>query len=223
MDINAYGRQLSSAEIDAKEHRDFVGGLWEELGELQIQFLKARGLEPGHRMLDLGCGALRGGIHFIRYLDSGNYHGADINASLIEAGMREVEEARLGDRKIHLIVTDRFELSRFGTTFDCALAVSVFTHLTMNHIVKCLVEARQVLRPQARFYASYFEAPTKAYMAPLTHPPAGMVTNYDSDAYHYAFEEMEIMAGLAELDVERIGDWGHPRGQKMAAFMRRDR
>jgi hypothetical protein len=31
MVINTYARQLSQAEIDAKEHREFVGGLWEEV------------------------------------------------------------------------------------------------------------------------------------------------------------------------------------------------
>jgi len=220
MDINSYGRQLTNAEIDAKEHRDFVGGLWDELGLLQLRFLRERGLQPGHRLLDLGCGALRGGIHFIRYLEPGNYYGADINASLLEAGRRELAEANLADRKIHLLVTDRFEVGRFETTFDFGIAVSVFTHLTMNHIVQCLVEVRQVLRPDARFYASWFEAPAKARMAPLTHDPAGIVTSYHCDPYHYAFDEIRWMADLAELDVENIGDWGHPRGQRMLAFAR---
>ena len=221
MRINEYGRQLSQAEIDAKEHRELVGGLWEEVGALQFAYLKVRGLLPSHRLLDIGCGALRGGLHFIRYLDAGNYYGLDVNASLIEAGRRELDEANLADRKPHLLVADGFELSPFATTFDYAIAVSVFSHLPMNHIIQCLAQTRQVLRPGAHFLASYFEAPTKAYLAPLTHPPAGMVSYYSADAYHYAFEEMQWMADTAQLDVTRIGDWGHPRGQMMLSFARR--
>jgi cyclopropane fatty-acyl-phospholipid synthase-like methyltransferase len=222
MDINAYARQLSPAEIDAKEHRALVGGMWEEIGALQFEFLKGRGLVPSHRLLDLGCGALRGGLHFIRYLDAGNYYGLDVNASLIDAGKRELHEAGLADRQPHLLVNAQFELDRFATAFDHALAVSVFSHLPMNHIIACLVRTRQVLRPGARLYASYFEAPAKAWLAPLAHPPGDMVSNYSSDAYHYAFEEMQWMADTAQLNVERVGEWGHPRGQMMLAFASRD-
>jgi cyclopropane fatty-acyl-phospholipid synthase-like methyltransferase len=221
MAINVYGRQLSDAEIDAKEHRDLVGGLWDELGALQFAFLTAQGLTPASRLLDLGCGALRGGVHFVRHLDAGNYYGMDINASLIEAGRRELAEAGLGGKRVHLLVSDDFELERFGTTFEYAIAVSVFTHLTMNHIVKCLAEVRRTLAPHGRFFASYFEAPTRAYLAALAHSPGDIVTSYCADPYHYAFEEMQWMAGLAELNVERIGDWGHPRDQQMLAFSRR--
>ena len=41
--MNVYGRQLSASEIVAKEHRAFVGGLWEEVGQLQFEFMKAHG------------------------------------------------------------------------------------------------------------------------------------------------------------------------------------
>ena len=218
MDVNAYGRQLLSAEIDRKEHRNFVGGLWEEIGILQLNFLKDQGLQPHHQLMDVGCGALRGGVHFIRYLDPEHYYGIDINASLIEAGKRELGEAKLEHKMPHLLVNDKFELGRFGTMFDYAVAVSVFTHLPMNHIVRCLVEARKALRPNARLFASYFEAPTQAYLDPLQHVPGDIVTNCDADPYHYAFEEVQWMAGAARMKVERVGVWGHPRGQIMAAF-----
>jgi cyclopropane fatty-acyl-phospholipid synthase-like methyltransferase len=222
MEINSYARQLSNAEIDAKEHRDLVGGLWEEIGALQFEYLKGRGLRPSHRLLDLGCGALRGGLHFIRYLSAGNYYGMDVNASLIEAGKRELIEAGLVDRKPNLLVTEGFDLGAFAAEYDYALAVSVFTHLPMNHIIECLVRTRPVLRPGARLFATYFEAPTRAHLAPLTHPPAGIVTYYSADSYHYAFEEMQWMADAARLRVERLGEWGHPRGQLMLSFARRE-
>jgi ubiquinone/menaquinone biosynthesis C-methylase UbiE len=220
MNINAYGRQLSLAEIDAKEHRTFVGGLWDEIGMLQFDFLKEYGLEPHHQLVDVGCGALRGGIPIARYLDAGHYHGIDINASLITAAKRELEEAGLEAKNACLLVNDKFELSRFGVNFDYAIAVSLFTHLPINHIVRCLVEARRVLKPKARFFATYFEAPAKVYLDSLHHTPGNIVTNYDADPYHYALEEFQWMAAIAELEVARIGEWRHPRDQRMLAFWR---
>ena len=56
-------------------HRLFVGGvddfLWTRIGELQFDFLRAQGLRPNHVLFDIACGALRGGVHFINYLDAG--------------------------------------------------------------------------------------------------------------------------------------------------------
>ena len=146
----------------------------------------------------------------------------DINASLIEAGKKELVQAKLADRDAHLLVTDKFDVAQFGTTFDYAIAVSLFTHLTMNHIIQCLVRVGTALGPDARFFASYWDAPARAHLAPITHPPAGIVTYYDSDSYHYAFDEVRWMADLANLNVERLGDWGHPRGQMMLSFSRRN-
>jgi SAM-dependent methyltransferase len=139
-----YNRQLTDAEISAKEHREWVGGLWHELGALQFE-LKAQGLQPHHRLLDVGCGALRGGLHFVRYLDTGHYYGLDLNASLIDAGRRELREAGLEGKHPHFLVSDSFEVSRFGQRFDYSLAQSVFTHLPMTIVAQCVAEVGKVL------------------------------------------------------------------------------
>ena len=217
---NVYGRELTGEEIAAGMHRDLVGGLWDEVGILQFDFLRAQGLLPRHRLLDMGCGALRGGIHFVRHLDAGRYCGLDLNASLLEAGQRELAAAGLDQRGARLLADDGFRASRFGTPFDIAIAVSLFTHLPMNPIVRCLVEVARTLAPGARFYASYFEAPVKACLEPQRQPPGEIVTHYDHDPFHYAFDELQAMADLAGVRVLRVGEWSHPRGQLMAAFFR---
>src|SRR4051794_25280109 len=132
-------------------YRGAVGGLWEEIGALQFEFLVAQGLRPEHRLLDIGCGSLRGGVRFVEYLDSGNYYGLDINPSLLRAGRRELTKAGLSERGAHLIVDDAFRFSRFDTSFHYALAVSVFTHIPFNPIMRCLAEVERVLLPGGRF------------------------------------------------------------------------
>ena len=218
--VNRYWKQLSAEEIAAGRHRAMIGGMWKEIGLLQLEFLKGRGLLPEHTLLDVGCGPLRGGIPLIGYLEPGHYYGLDINESLIEAGKMELAGAGLADRKPHLLVDDRFAFSRFGTMFDVALAQSVFTHLFMNHIGRCLVEVGKVLKPQGRFYATFFRAPAPLHLPPVTHLPGNKTTNYDADPFHYAFEEMEMLARSAGLRAEVIGDWKHPRGQQMLCFYR---
>jgi hypothetical protein len=210
-----YDRQLTPEEILAGEHRAFVGGLWSELGELQFQFLRQNGLSPEHKLLDIGCGALRGGIPIIEYLDPCNYYGVDLNASLIEAGKHELNQRGLSSKQSHLLVNDRFEFDRFGTSFDFAIAQSVFTHLDMNLIIRCLVQTRKVLKADGRFFATFFLAPSPGHLAPIKHHPGGITTNFDSDPFHYSFCEIEWLADISGLSARLIGDWNHPRNQMM--------
>ena len=67
-------------------------------------------------------------------------------------------------------------------------------------------------------YATFFEAPTGAHLEPITHQPGDIITNYDSDPFHYSLDEIRAMAEIARMNVEYIGDWGHPRDQKMLCF-----
>jgi cyclopropane fatty-acyl-phospholipid synthase-like methyltransferase len=216
--VNAYFKEFSKEEIRKKMHRNFVGGLWDELGSLQLEFLVDSGLKPGHKLLDVGCGSLRGGVRYIEYLQEGNYYGLDINNSLIEAGKIEVEEAGLLSKNPNLIVDDKFSFHRFGERFDFMVSVSVFTHLPMNIILRCLNMARDSLAPNGVYFTTFFQAPTSLHLEKIKHQPGEVVTNYDSDPFHYSIEELSYMATLAKLELQVVGDWGHPRGQKMAAF-----
>jgi ubiquinone/menaquinone biosynthesis C-methylase UbiE len=216
--VNQYWRQLTAEEIAAGEHRKFVGSMWDEIGSLQLEFLKEKGLLPHHRLVDIGCGSLRAGVRFIDYLDRGNYYGLDINASLIEAGRMELAQAGLADKQPNLLVEGKFEMTRFGVTFDYAIANSVFTHLYMNHIARCLAEVRKVLEPGGKLFATFFEAPSSLHLEPIKHDPGGQVTKFDANPFHYSFSEIQWLSEAAGLEVRYLGDWGHPRDQKMLCF-----
>ena len=211
--MSKYTRQLTNAEIQQDVHRKFGGGMWDEIGPLQFDFLKERGLRPAHNFLDIGCGALRGGIHFIKYLERGNYYGVDINASLIDAGRVELAKAGLTQKEPHLVLSDRFDLQQFGKKFEFLLALSLFTHLFSNQILRCLAAVRDVLAPAGKFFATFFVAPHSLHLASIVHEPGGVRTEYDRDPFHYSTDEIRAMAKLAALSVEIVGDWNHPRAQ----------
>lgn len=216
--VNNYWQQLDGDEIDRNEHRDFIGGLWDELGQLQFDYLLDQGLQQTHQLLDVGCGALRGGLHFVRYLEPGHYCGIDVNASLIQAGEIELARAGIEDNDARLLADADFNVAEFGRNFDYAVAVSVFTHLSANHIQLALSRVAGVLNPGAAFYATFFEAPYDAHIDPITHPSGGTITRFERDPYHQSFEELAVLARRAGLEPELIGDFGHPRGQHIAAF-----
>ena len=204
-----------------ESHRDAVGGMWDEIGRLQFNFMVEMGLEPHHRLLDIGCGSLRGGVHFIEYLEPGNYYGMDKDRGLIDAGMAiELPKAGLGDKQATFSVNSEFAFHVFKTTFDFAIAQSLFTHLPWNSIVTCLYRVRNVLVPDGRLYATFFTITEyiEDWSKPVMHP-GGIVTHPDKDPYHY--DPTMLMGHVHGLDSEYIGDWGHPRGQYMMEYTRR--
>jgi hypothetical protein len=199
-------------------HRAYVGGKWEELGALQLSFLCSRGLEPQHRLIDVGCGALRGGRHFIDYLQPFRYYGTDINAALIEAGLaRELTAAqreKIGDG--HFRVSEDFDVDFPVPAFDFGLALSLFTHLSSNRIRLCL----QRLRPKfhgGRFYGSFFLSESRDWAAPVEQAP-GLVSYSWKDPFHYRREEIEALAAACDWRVTWAGAFGHPKNQQMVEF-----
>lgn len=216
--INSYGDELTQDEIKKNVHRGFVGGLWKQLGQLQFTFLKEHGLKPSHKLLDIGCGCLRGGVHYIRYLDEGNYYGLDVNQSLIEAGIQELKKEALIVKQPILLVDNQFRLEKFGEKFDFMVSISLFTHLPMNIIIRCLSKAKTHLKPEGIYFSTFFEAPRSAYLEKLVQVPGEITSKYDSDPFHYSSEEMIWMGNTSGLDTRIIGGWNHPKNQKMAAF-----
>src|SRR5881275_286913 len=52
--VNTYSSNLTDAEIAAGKHRQHVGGAWDTIGPLQLDYLVEQGLQPRHRLLDVG-------------------------------------------------------------------------------------------------------------------------------------------------------------------------
>ncbi|MCA8903695.1 MAG: methyltransferase [Rhodobiaceae bacterium] len=202
-------------------HREVIGGLWDELGTWQFEFCKQMGLLPAHQMLDIGCGSLRGGVHFVRYLDPNHYAGLDVHASLLDAGYeRELGPAGLQDRldRSRLIASDRFDASSVCKDVDFALAQSVFTHIPLNMIRLCLAQLVGVMRPGGRLFATYFEVEEGSPVTLRVERGHGIVSQYEANPYHFPFSDLQQAADGLPIAVRRIGDVGHPRGQFVAEF-----
>jgi SAM-dependent methyltransferase len=217
-----YSRKISADEMERGFHRDFVGGKWDELGKLQFDFLLSQGLTPDMRLIDIGCGALRAGVHFIKYLNPGNYYGIDANGSLLEAGY-EIELAKAGLQKLiprERLMEDRsFRVSTFGTLFDYGIAASVFTHVMLNHIRVCLIEVSKAMKQGGKFFATYFDCPIDTPIEFEMKHASGFLTFPEKDPYHYRFEDFKYLASNLPLEAHYIGEWGH-KHQKMICFVK---
>jgi SAM-dependent methyltransferase len=214
-----YARPLSGEEIEAGHHRRWVGGKWDVMGPLQLDFLVAQGLRPENRLLDVGCGALRAGRHFVEYLEPGHYCGIDINPTLLDVGYDRELAPHLRQRlpREQLRATDRFDCD-FDVAFDYVIAQSLFTHISINHIRLCHYRVAPQMRPGGRFFATFFEA-TPAH--PLDAPLGDARSKWtEQNPFFYYRRDLRWAARATDLEFRHIGRWGHPAGQKMVEFRR---
>ena len=78
-------------------------------------------------LVDVGCGSLRGGVHFIKHLEPGNYLGVEKEPELLElAAAHELGQDVLASQRPELVASSSFEFERFSKKPNFALAQSLF-------------------------------------------------------------------------------------------------
>jgi SAM-dependent methyltransferase len=216
------GKVFTDEDIAAGKHRDFIGGHWDTHGEYQLNFLTGHGLKPGDKFLDVGCGSLRAGRHLVDFLEPGNYYGIDANRSLIQAGydVEFTDEQRARLPVANLRANDRFD-GDFGVAFDMAIAQSVFTHVSLNHIRLCLFRLAKLVRPGGKFYATFFEQAQSAPLDKIVRKQEGGRPLFsEQNVYWYYRDDLKWAADYSPWRFRYIGNWGHPVGQRMVEYTR---
>ena len=197
------------AVVQKLGHRNYVGGMWDEIGRLQFDFLVQQGLEPSHCLLDIGCGSFRGGVRFIHYLDVGNYLGIDKERKLIELGIeKELGNTLYQKKQPLLVVSDDFTFDSFSKKPHFSLAQSLFTHLTAQDICLCLTRLRQFVEPKHILFATFLEGDSSA------NPGA----SHSLVAFRYTQHEMATFGANCGWKAKYIGNWNHPRNQMMMKY-----
>lgn len=213
-------REFTPEEVKNGKHRSFIGGHWETHGQHQVDFLIANGLKPEHTFLDIGCGCFRAGRPLVDYLAPNHYFGIDANLGLMEAGydfeLTDEQRAKLPIENLR--ANDRF-MSEFGSTkFDFAIAQSVFTHVSLNHIRLCLDRLGRSMKPGGKFYATFYEQPASTRLDKLK--PRGRHMFTERNPFWYYRDDMKWAATSGPWKFRYIGEWGHPNGQMMMEFTR---
>lgn len=198
------------AGLRVRDHREMVGGKWDEVGLLQFEFMKNQGLEPHHILCDVACGSFRAGRLFIDYLEAGNYLGIDKQEVLIREGrIKEIGEDLWEEKNPEVIIDDNFEFRRFSKHPDFAIANSLFSHLSVSDIKRCLRNLADHATPGCKFFATYIMSDT-----PLIH----LHGSHSSRSFRYTPDKMLAMGRAAGWHAEYIGDWNHPRKQVMVLY-----
>lgn len=217
-------REFTEEELQRGVHRQMVGGLWDELGELQLNICKKYGLQPEHKLLDFGCGCLRGGVKFIPYLNASNYYGMDSSYNLMCAGIEiELPNAGLTGRVNldNFLISDKYEIHEFQTLFDFIFAQSVFTHLNLNHLIYFLEKCYYWLQDDGKiilsiFLCEEFEDFTEDQEFVTD---VDFKTSFLHDAYHYKFSLLKLLTE-DKWNITLLED-NHPRMQRFVMLTKK--
>jgi hypothetical protein len=195
-------------------HRAYIGGRWDEWGQVEFDFMVAHGLEPQHVLLDIACGALRAGVHFIPYLDTGNYLGVEKERALIRRGLtKELPHEVSEEKQPELLVTNKFEFERLSKQADFALAWSLFTHLAPQDLELCLAKLRAYVGPEHQFFASFAPGDSDRN-ASRSHAHA---------AFYYTPQELQAMGERNGWRSDHIGRLENTRVMRQAIMQFRPR
>jgi len=103
--------------------------------------------------------------------------------------------------------------------FDYAIAPSVLPRLSLNATAALIAGVVRGMRPGARLYLSWFEAPDPAVLEPLVRS-AGITTFADTAPYHCSFELLAGICDAVGARAARVRVNSHPRGESVLVVVR---
>ncbi|KAG6701916.1 hypothetical protein I3842_07G009500 [Carya illinoinensis] len=145
-------------ELLVEEHHSNYGEPWAG-GRDVFEFLaQSTHLTPDSRVLEIGCGTLRVGQHFIRYLNSEHYNCLERDElSLMAAFRYELPSQGLLYKRPLIVKGEDMDLTRFsGVVYDLIYASAVFLHMPDNLVWTGLERLARQLKPyDGRIFVSH--------------------------------------------------------------------
>lgn len=135
-----------------------------DAGRLSLMVLLHAGLYPSHRVLEIGCGALRSGYWLIHFLNRNCYYGLEPNETMLSAGLLHIiplhllTEYHYSGKNPRFHHNDQFDANVFNRKFDFFLACSIWSHAAKDQVKAMLDQFLTHTTPTARFLASYIPA-----------------------------------------------------------------
>jgi cyclopropane fatty-acyl-phospholipid synthase-like methyltransferase len=200
---------------EARRRHALVGpaDLWEQKRNFQISFLQRMGLRPGHLLLDLGCGTLRGGIPVIALLEAGHYYGLDARAEVLHEAEQELRDYRLENKSPTLLHSPDLSQLRIGCKFDFIWAFSVLIHLSDEILNDALGLVNDQLSRDGVFYANVNIGERNSGAFWREFPVVQRSLEF--------YSQSGLNNGLSVEDLGPLADFGH--GPEMASGFQTDR
>ena len=201
--------KLNDADIEQGTYKEYLGGgaeHWQRRGEFQLHFLKAMGMQPSNKLLDIGCGPGRASDHLVEYLDVHNYHGIDHNADYVRAARLSAEAANLTAKQPTFEVIKNFDFRPLEPVFNYALVFSVLNNCPEDARRAFFRMIAQPLAADAKVFLSHGHWCEESYLENSGMELARTYTADDFDITEFGWKKRDSIFPLLELAVCRKPD-----------------
>ena len=202
----------------ARQHRleVMIGplGVWKDLEAYQFRVLQEHGLKPEHRLLDIGCGPLQGGVAFIRYLQPNSYVGIDTSQRSLDAAFGQIEHHRLAAKNPRLLCSTSFGDAELGPDqFDYFWASQILYYFDEALMTRLFQFLAKRMRPRGMFLGDIIGA---------SHPDFHRPSQSDQlwDLILHRVETLRQWAaphGLRVHDQGEIRRFGYPKRLRLGS------
>lgn len=177
----------------------FIGpGDFKKIGEELVEnFKELGGLQPHHRLLDIGCGIGRIAIPLTKYLgEKGSYEGFDVVKMGIDWCQSKITPKYPNFKFKHIPLrndlynleteegADSMQFPYGDSEFDFIVLTSVFTHMQQKEVENYLKEISRVLKPNGTCFATFFVIDEKSEQHLQTTKEPFFTHKYDTYYLH---------------------------------------
>ncbi|CAA7041233.1 unnamed protein product [Microthlaspi erraticum] len=146
-------------ELLVEQHHSNYGEPWAGGRDVYEFLAESANLKPNSRVLEIGCGTLRVGLHFIRYLNPTHFHCLEKDELSLMAALRyELPSQGLLHKRPLIVRGEDMEFSKFGSeiTYDLIYASAVFLHMPDKLVWTGLERLVEKLKPfDGRIFVSH--------------------------------------------------------------------
>ena len=168
---------------------------WLKAGQMQFDYLIGHGLQPGDRLLEIGCGSLAAGHLYIDYLSAGNYYGIDFSPNVLLAALQAITEYGLQAKLPHVTLAGDLKLGFLpASKFTVVQAPTVFMNAPIEAIGECMAHVTRVMTADAIFDFAFDRT-------------AGAGRRTYADDFYYRADTLIDLADYHGLDAELLKDW----------------
>ena len=197
----------------------FIGsGDFKKQGERFLKyFIELGGLNPDHKVLDIGSGIGRMAVPLTGYLSQkGSYEGFDIMKTGVNWCRKNISNRFPNFRFTYVELSNSLysstgqsaNLFRFpypGHSFDFVFLTSVFTHMMPDDVANYMKEISRVLAPNGKCFATFFIVDETALEYMKSQPESFFPYEYNE---HYLHNQQvpEANVGFKQAFIDDILD-----------------
>lgn len=205
------------------------------IGESTVKWLINCGLQPNHKVLEIGCGIGRIAIPLTKYLgNGGSYEGIDITTEKVNYCRKTIgdrypnfyfQHADLYNKYYNpqgKLKASKYRFPYENDIFDFVFLISVFTHMLPEGVEQYLAEIARILKPSGKCAATFYLMNLTAGDPFYNYSDVCYIDDENEPEHGVVYDEafMKMLFDRYGLHIEQVfhGSWRRREGLSLDSY-----